>query len=70
LGKTSARNRFEGTVDDVHQRETTGRVVVDVAGKFSLSVLVTRDSFEELSLSSGDPVIATIKATATRSLPA
>lgn len=54
----------------MHQRETTSRVVVDVAGKFWLSVLVTRDSFEEFSLSSGGPVIATIKATATRSLPA
>ncbi|MBX0297466.1 TOBE domain-containing protein [Haloarcula nitratireducens] len=68
-GATSARNRFEGTVDHVQRRETTGRVVVDVAGEFSLPVLVTRDSLEELSLSPGDPVVATFKATATRALP-
>ncbi|WP_227015879.1 TOBE domain-containing protein [Haloarcula sp. JP-L23] len=49
--------------------ETTGRVIVDVDGVFSLPVLVTRDPLEELSLSPGERVVAMFKTMATRALP-
>lgn len=67
---SSARNRFEGTVDTIQHQETIGRVAVDINDVLTLPVLVTNESLDTLSISSGDSVVATFKATATRATPA
>lgn len=72
-GRSSARNRFAGTVEAVDERESVA--VVDVAvqgseGEATLPVLVTADSVERLELEPGRAVVATFKATATRATPA
>lgn len=66
---TSARNRFEGTVVDVDAGETIGRVTVDIGLDNPLVALLTDESLQRLTLSTGDAVIASFKATATRAIP-
>lgn len=65
---TSARNRFEGRVEEIERGAAVGRVLVSLDGPESppLVALVTADSLGRLDLSVGDPVVATWKATATR----
>jgi molybdate transport system regulatory protein len=65
---TSARNRFAGRVRDLSEGETVVRVRLDVDGA-SLFALVTAESVDRLDLKSGDEVVASFKATATRATP-
>jgi molybdopterin-binding protein len=58
-----------GQLRNTQIREQAVRVAVDVGGEASLLALVTADSRERLSLTPGDPVVATFKATATRATP-
>jgi molybdate transport system regulatory protein len=81
---TSARNRFAGTVAAMERGESVARVLVDVAaGDPSadalaadgadaddlLGALVTASSVEKLDLRNGSEVVASFKATATRTSP-
>lgn len=66
---TSARNRFEGTVAAVDRDEATATVAVDVGVPTPLAVRVTTTSLDRLDLAPGDPVVASVKATATRAVP-
>lgn len=66
---TSARNRFEGTVEDVDREGAIGRVRVDIGQDNRLVALLTDESLERLALDSGDTVVASFKATATRAIP-
>lgn len=66
---TSARNRFEGTVEDLDREEAIGRVRVDIGQDSRLVALLTDESLERLALDSGDTVVASFKATATRAVP-
>lgn len=68
-GATSARNRFSGTVDGVEAGESVVRVAVDVGAETPLLALVTADSLDRLALATGEAVIASFKATATRATP-
>ena len=68
-GATSARNRFSGTVVDVERGESVCRVSVDVGAEAPLSALVTEESRERLALEPGREVVASFKATATRTTP-
>ncbi len=68
-GETSARNRFSGTVVDVERGESVCRVSVDVGADAPLSALVTEESRERLGLEPGREVVASFKATATRTTP-
>lgn len=65
---TSARNRFEGVVEEIDCGTAVGRVLVALDGSESprLVALVTADSLDRLALGVGDPIVATWKATATR----
>lgn len=65
---TSARNRFEGTVVSVKTGENVGQVAIDVGAETPLTVLVTATSRERLGLEPGRAVVATVKATAARSV--
>lgn len=66
---TSARNRFEGTVVAVDERESVASVRVDIGAEQPLTALVTRDSATELGLAPDVEVVASFKTTATRATP-
>ena len=60
--RISARNRLAGVVRGI-QSDGVMAIVEIEAGPFLLAAAITRDSVEELALSPGVPVVATIKAT-------
>ena len=60
---SSARNVLEGTVMEVAVDGPLARVTMDV-GTTSLLAIITRASAEELGLTPGAVVVASIKATA------
>jgi molybdate transport system regulatory protein len=68
-GETSARNRFEGTVEGLEGGDAVAVVTVEVGAETPLRALVTRASVSELSLDPGAPVVASFKSTATRAVP-
>ncbi len=61
--KFSARNRFEGTVTGVEVSGVVGLVEVEATGTHRFVAVITRDAIEELGLTEGVPVAATVKAT-------
>jgi molybdate transport system ATP-binding protein len=63
----SARNQLTGTITSVTMEDPLVRVRIDCG--FELLALITRRSFEELDLSTGSNVVATIKASAVRLVP-
>jgi tungstate transport system ATP-binding protein len=63
---TSARNRFEGRVQQIAHHGPVQRVLVDCG--FPLTAFVTRASAEELGLAPGAAIGATFKATGTHLL--
>ncbi|MEF8786160.1 MAG: TOBE domain-containing protein [Haloarculaceae archaeon] len=65
----SARNRLQGVVESIDEREAIATVRVDVGTARPLSVLVTTESSERLGLAHGSNVLATFKATAARATP-
>lgn len=66
---TSARNRFRGSVLEVDTRPSIGRVAVDIGPDDPLVALLTDESLGRLALETGDLIVASFKATATRALP-
>lgn len=66
---TSARNRFQGTVEAVDIGTALARVTIDVGAASPLVVVVTMDSVDRLDLEPGRAVVASFKATATRAVP-
>lgn len=60
LPQTSARNRLAGTVTAVLREGPMLRIRIDCG--FPLSILLTRQAFEELTLAEDDSVIAMVKA--------
>lgn len=67
--RTSARNRFQGTVVAIDESEAIAYVTVAVTSDLHLRVVITRRSLETLELDPGVDVVATFKATATRATP-
>jgi molybdopterin-binding protein len=59
----SARNRFEGTVTSVEVTGVVGLVEIEATGTHRVVSVITRDAIEELGLTVGVPVAATVKAT-------
>lgn len=59
----SARNRFEGTVTNVEVSGVVGLVEIEATGTYRVVSVITRDAIEELGLTVGVPVAATVKAT-------
>ena len=66
---TSARNQFAGTVTDVARGESLARVAIDIGAEADLVATVTTASVDRLSLLTGDEIVASFKATATRAVP-
>ncbi len=64
---TSARNTLEGEITDSFHVGSVVRVNVDCG--IPVSVLVTRQSFEEMNLITGKKVIVRFKATAVHAVP-
>lgn len=64
--RTSARNRFAGTVTGVKSGERVARATVDIGAEEPVLALVTEDSRQKLGLAPGRDVVASFKATATR----
>jgi len=62
-GPSSARNVLEGTIAEIVASGALARVTVDV-GEHALVATVTAGSVTELGLAVGQPVVASIKATA------
>ncbi|MGH9686347.1 MAG: TOBE domain-containing protein [Candidatus Acidiferrales bacterium] len=60
--KLSARNKLEGTIEEVKMGDVVAHVTVKVAGGVIDSV-ITRRSAEEMKLKVGDKVRAVIKST-------
>jgi molybdate transport system regulatory protein len=60
--KTSARNRFPGTVTGVKLGNVMAQIDVRV-GDNHLVAAITREAAEELSLAEGDQVLVIVKAT-------
>ena len=69
LPRTSARNRFDGTVAEISRAGVTMDVAVDVGGGVRISSTVTRSSAESLALAPGVAVAIVFKATAVRVRP-
>lgn len=66
---TSARNRFQGTVEALDRGQSVSLVTVDVGTDTPLYALLTNDSLDRLALAADVPVVASFKATATRASP-
>jgi molybdopterin-binding protein len=60
--KLSARNKLEGTVEEIKMGDVVAHVTVRVSGG-SIDSVITRRSAEEMSLKVGDKVRAVIKST-------
>jgi len=60
--RLSARNRLAGVVRSVQTDAVMALVEIE-AGPYLLAAAITRDAVDELALSPGVPVVATIKAT-------
>jgi molybdopterin-binding protein len=60
--KLSARNQFPGRVTAVTKGQTTGHVVIEIAGGTRVTASITNEAIDELSLAVGDSATAVIKA--------
>ncbi|RRJ33584.1 TOBE domain-containing protein [Halocatena pleomorpha] len=65
----SARNRLAGTISYIDRGESIARVACDVGIDAPLIALVTQRTIDEVGFRSDDPVVASFKATATRTIP-
>lgn len=65
IPRSTARNRFQGTVTDIQLRGVMYQLVVEVQGA-RIASLVSRASVRELGLEEGSPVQVVFKATAVR----
>lgn len=67
LDGISARNQISGTIRSIANEEPLVRLHLDCG--FDLIALITRRSFDDLALSEGTSVVASIKASAIRLVP-
>lgn len=60
--KTSARNKFLGTVIDVRTGAVNDEILLRIAGGHTITATITRESTAELGLAPGKEAIALVKA--------
>ena len=60
--KTSARNKFLGTVIEIREGAVNDEVVLRIAGGHTVTATITRESTKELGLAPGKEAIALVKA--------
>ena len=61
--KTSARNKLEGTVEDVDLGAVMAKIEIMSESPGLITAMITKESAEELGLKKGDKVVAIIKST-------
>ena len=61
--KISARNQFEGTVENVEKGIVTATVKIKVNGPVTITAIITKEAAEDLKIQRGDRAAAIIKAT-------
>jgi molybdopterin-binding protein len=61
--KISARNQFEGTVENVEKGIVTATVKIKVNGPVTITAIISKEAVEDLKLQRGDHAAAIIKAT-------
>ena len=61
--KISARNQFEGTVENVEKGIVTATVKIKVNGPVTITAIISKEAVEDLKLQRGDRAAAVIKAT-------
>lgn len=60
--KISARNKFQGKIKDIQHSSLTSRVILSIGEKSTLVASISRESFDKLSLSLEQSVLAFVKA--------
>ena len=58
----SARNKFQGTIETIHEGEVNAEIVIDIGGSDKIASVITAGSIKSLSLKEGTKVSAIIKA--------
>ncbi|HOI72140.1 MAG TPA: TOBE domain-containing protein [Methanobacterium sp.] len=61
--KTSARNKLEGTIENVDLGAVMANIKIKVENPGLITAMITKESAEELGLTKGDKVVAIIKST-------
>ncbi len=58
----SARNKFQGKIESIHQGEINSEVIIDIGNQDRIASVVTSNSINSLKLKEGENVSAIIKA--------
>jgi molybdate transport system regulatory protein len=58
----SARNKFQGNVDSIHQGEINSELIIDIGNGDKIASIITSNSIEALGIKEGMQVSAIIKA--------
>ena len=58
----SARNKFQGSVDSIHQGEINSELIIDIGNGDKIASIITSNSIEGLGIKEGMQVSAIIKA--------
>ncbi len=61
--KISARNVFEGKIENVEVGAVMANVKITIESPEIITAIITKESVEKLDLKKGDPVSAIIKST-------
>jgi molybdate transport system regulatory protein len=59
----SARNKLQGTIEEIVKGAVMAKVKVNIGGRNVVSSLISVDSVDELNLKVGDNVYAIVKST-------
>ena len=60
--KLSARNQLAGKVIEVRKGQTTSHVRIDIGNGVVVTSSITNEAVDDLTIASGDNVVAVIKA--------
>jgi len=61
--KISARNCFQGTVEEIDEGVVTAKVRVKIESPATITAVITKEAVKELKLKRGDKAYAIIKST-------
>jgi len=61
--KISARNCFQGTVEDIDEGVVTAKIRVKIESPATITAVITKEAVKELKLKRGDKAYAIIKST-------
>jgi molybdate transport system regulatory protein len=61
--KTSARNKFKGTIRKMESDSIMAELTIEIKGKNYITSIITNESANELGLAIGDEIEAMVKST-------